>query len=65
MLAEAMLRLPERRVEAVLAARWPGWLRPRATDAQLAAALRTPLPPAPPATVSAFDRGQPADPVCQ
>ena len=64
-LAEAMLRLPERRVEAVLAARWPGWLRPRATDAQLAAALRIPLPPAPPAAVSAFDRGQPADPVCQ
>ncbi len=64
-LAKAMLRLPQRRIEAVLAARWPGWLSPRATDAQLAAALRIPLPAAPSAHVSAFDRGQPTNPVCQ
>jgi hypothetical protein len=43
-LARAMLRLPDRRVEAALGARWPGWLSPRATDAQLAAALGIPLP---------------------
>ncbi len=64
-LARAMLRLPERQVEAVLATRWPAWLSPRATDAQLAAALRIALPAAPPAPVSASDRGQPADPVCR
>ena len=46
-LAQAMLRLPERQVGAALSARWPGWLSPRATDAQLAAALGIPLPPAP------------------
>jgi hypothetical protein len=64
-LAEAMLRLPQRRVEAVLAARWPGWLSPRATDTQLAHALRIRLPAAPPPHLSASNRGQPADPVCQ
>jgi hypothetical protein len=46
-LAQAMLRLPAGRVESILAARWPGWLDPAATDAQLAAALRIPLPDAP------------------
>ena len=46
-LAQAMLRLPEPRVLAVLSARWPGWLNPQATDAQLAAALRLPLPTVP------------------
>lgn len=64
-LARAMLRLPERQVEAVLATRGPAWLSPRATDAQLATALRIALPAAPPAPVSASDRGQPADPVCR
>lgn len=46
-LAQAMLQLPGRQVGAVLSARWPGWLSPRATDSQLAAALRIPLPSAP------------------
>jgi hypothetical protein len=43
-LAGEMLRQPVRRVEAVLAARWPGWLSPSITDGQLAAALGVPLP---------------------
>jgi hypothetical protein len=46
-LAGAMLKLPARQVRAVLAAHWPGWLRPRATVAQLAVALRIALPKAP------------------
>jgi hypothetical protein len=49
-LAREMLRLPAPRVRAALAAGWPGWLRPQATDAQLAAALRIPLPSVPPAS---------------
>jgi hypothetical protein len=65
MLAQAMLRLPEREVLAVLAARWPGWLSPRATDAQLAAALRITLPAAVPPPASQLSPGQPADPVCR
>ncbi len=75
-LAQAMLRLPEPRVLAVLSARWPGWLSPRATDAQLAAALRVRLPsvppPAPPRLPgrpglpigSVISPPRPADPVC-
>lgn len=46
-LAEAMLRLPAPRVKAVLSAQWRNWLSPRATDAQLAAALGIALPPTP------------------
>jgi hypothetical protein len=46
-LAAEMLRLPARRVESVLAARWSQWLRPQATTAELAAALRLRLPPQP------------------
>ncbi len=46
-LAAQMLRLPQRRVESVLAARWPYWLRPRASAAELAAALGVRLPPEP------------------
>jgi hypothetical protein len=46
-LARAMLRLPGRQVESVLGARWPSWLSPRATDAQLAGALGIPLPSVP------------------
>jgi hypothetical protein len=64
-LAQAMLSLPERRVEAVLAGRWPGWLKPQATDAQLAAALGIPLPSAPPPPMSMANPGQPSDPVCR
>jgi hypothetical protein len=64
-LAQAMLRLPEQRVEAVLAARWPGWLSPQATDAQLARALRISLPAAPPPLRADVNRSQPADPVCR
>jgi hypothetical protein len=64
-LATAMLRLPARRVQAALTARWPGWLSGRTTDAALAAALGIPLPPAPAPIASRFDRGQPAEPVCQ
>jgi hypothetical protein len=71
-LAQAMLRLPEPRVLAVLSARWPGWLNPKATDAQLAAALQLPLPtaplPAPPGlpTKAAHNLAlpHPVDPVC-
>jgi hypothetical protein len=60
-LARAMLRLPARRVEAALAARWSRWLRPVATDAQLAAALGIPAPafPPPPRDRAAFDTGAP------
>jgi hypothetical protein len=47
-LAGEMLRLPTAQVRAALSARWPGWLRSQATDAQLAAALRIPLPSVPP-----------------
>jgi hypothetical protein len=43
-LAAEMLRLPERRVESVLAARWSYWLRPQASAAELAAALGLRLP---------------------
>jgi hypothetical protein len=43
-LAREMLRLPSRRVEAILGARWTYWLRPQATAAELAAALGVPLP---------------------
>lgn len=73
-LAEAMLRLPESRVSAVLSARWPGWLRASATDAELAAALDIPLPPAPIPSTSASPPGragfivhsmQRTDPECQ
>lgn len=65
-LAVAMLKLPESRVEAVLAARWPGWLRPQVTDADLAAALGIRLPAAPPPPpLHGTDLGQPASPVCR
>jgi hypothetical protein len=63
-LANAMLRLPRRRVEAALASNWPGWLRATATDKQLAAALGIPLPPAPPVDKSMIDPLQPAQPIC-
>jgi hypothetical protein len=46
-LARAMLGLPAGRVKAALAARWPGWLSPAATDAQLAAALGISVPKTP------------------
>jgi hypothetical protein len=46
-LAAQMLRLPDRTVEAVLGARWQFWLSPRATAADLAAALGLRLPPQP------------------
>jgi hypothetical protein len=64
-LAEAMLRLPPSRIQAVLAARWPGWLSPQATDAQLAAALGLRLPAATPPPMSAVNQGQPLAPVCR
>jgi hypothetical protein len=51
-LARAMLALPPAQITAALAARWPGWLSPAATDAQLAAALRLPAPAVPAATPS-------------
>jgi hypothetical protein len=43
-LAAEMMRLPDRRVEAVLGARWRFWISPRATTADLAAALGLRLP---------------------
>jgi hypothetical protein len=43
-LVREMLRLPAGRVKAVLAAHWATWLRPSATDSQLAAALGLPAP---------------------
>lgn len=46
-LAAEMLRLPDHRVEAVLAADWRYWLRPQATAAELAAALGLTLPAQP------------------
>jgi hypothetical protein len=64
-LADAMLRLPRQRVEAALATDWPGWLRAAATDQQLAAALRIPLPPAPAVDKSMIDPRQPVQPVCR
>ena len=64
-LAEAMLRLPRRRVEAALASNWPGWLRATATDKQLAAALGIMLPPAPPVGKSMIDPLQPVQPLCR
>jgi len=64
LLARAMLRLPPRRVEAVLAGRWPGWLSPRATDGQLAAALRIPMPRAP-SPIYGPDPSQPANALCR
>jgi hypothetical protein len=54
-LAARMLRLPDRKVEAVLGARWRFWLSPRATAADLAAALRLRLPPQPPARPATRD----------
>ena len=67
-LARAMLALPSAHVTAALAARWPAWLSPAATDAQLAAALGIPLPTAPAPTRlmirSARDPGNPPSPVC-
>ncbi len=67
-LATAMLRLPDRQVESVLHARWPGWLSPRATDAQLAAALGISLPhvPAPVNPTASFGGlVPPPSPVCR
>jgi hypothetical protein len=64
-LAKAMLALPDQRVRAVLSARWPGWLSPQATDAQLAAALGIALPAATSPPRSDVNRGQPADSVCR
>jgi len=46
-LAEEMLRLPARQVEAALQPRWRSWLQPQATLAQLAHALRLRLPAQP------------------
>jgi hypothetical protein len=63
-----MLRLPPAHVTAALAARWPAWLSPAATDAQLAAALGIPMPrtPAPTRLMvrNARDLGNPPSPVC-
>jgi hypothetical protein len=67
-LARQMMRLPDRLVEAVLRARWPGWLSPAATDAQLAAALGVPLPSVPAQTGLTGDPGNPPmprSPVCR
>jgi hypothetical protein len=68
-LALAMLRLPAAQVTAALAARWPAWLSPAATDAQLAAALGIPMPKFPPPTRlmirSAREPGNPPSPVCR
>jgi len=67
-LALAMLRLPAAQVTAALAARWPAWLSPAATDPQLAAALGIPMPrtPAPTRLMirEARDPGGPSSPVC-
>jgi hypothetical protein len=67
-LARAMLRRPATQVTAALAARWPAWLNPAATDAQLAAALGMPMPKVPAPTRleirSARDPGNPPSPVC-
>ena len=66
--ARAMLRRPAAQVTAALAARWPAWLSPAATDAQLAAALGMPMPKVPAPTRlmirSARDPGNPPSPVC-
>jgi hypothetical protein len=64
-LANAMLALPRQRVEAALGSDWPGWLRPTATDKQLAAALGIPLPGTPPVDKSMTDPLQPAQPICR
>jgi hypothetical protein len=67
-LAQEMMRLPDRRVAAVLRSRWPGWLAPRATDAQLTAALRIPLPQVPTQAGLTGDPGDPpapSSPVCR
>ncbi|MDA8317122.1 MAG: hypothetical protein M0010_18425 [Actinomycetota bacterium] len=75
LLAAAMTALPERRVEAVLAAHWSTWTNWRTSDKSLATALGLRLPPAPPtpATVppAAAGSGQviqvsgpPPSPVC-
>ena len=64
-LANAMLALPRQRVEAALGSDWPGWLRPTATDKQLAAALGIPLPATPPVDKSMTDPLQPAQPICR
>jgi hypothetical protein len=66
-LARALLRLPAARVRAALAANWPGWLSPAATDAQLAAALHLPAPAVPAVTRSAMRTAYvsaPPSPVC-
>jgi hypothetical protein len=67
-LARAMRALPARQVRAALAARWPAWLSPAATDAQLAAALGVPMPKAPAPTRlmirNARDDVSPPSPVC-
>jgi hypothetical protein len=47
LLAVAMMRLPERRVNQVLQAAWAHWVNWRTTDAQLAAALGIPMPAVP------------------
>jgi hypothetical protein len=67
-LASAMLRLPGRQVESVLSARWPGWLSPQATDAQLASALGIPLPSVPAPADPQHGLGDlvpPPSPVCR
>jgi hypothetical protein len=63
LLAREMLTLPPQRVERVLRSRWPGWLSPRAADAQLASALHLSLPPPPPPFF--HTPGEPANPTCR
>ena len=75
LLAAAMTAVPERHVEAVLAAHWSTWTNWRTPDAALATALGLRLPPGPPtpstAPPAAAGSGQviqvsgpPPSPVC-
>jgi hypothetical protein len=71
LLAQAMMKLPNQHVAAVLAADWHTWISPHATDTQLARALGITMPAGPPAPIGPFGQpltppsgGPPPEPVC-
>ena len=65
LLAAAMTAVPERHVEAVLAAHWSTWTNWRTPDAALATALGLRLPPGPPTPSTAPPAAAGSDQVIQ
>jgi hypothetical protein len=67
LLAEAMARLPQAKVDHVIRASWSTWLNWHTTEPQLAAALGIQVPRAPHHLVNTTSPGvqPPAFPVCK